>query len=438
VIGTWHKGLFILVVILPFLGQAYPIPGAVPLFLPISLMLAPLTLLIRVADRGVPGVVVGDIRFLTVLVITVLTYLYGIVLSTEMYYEFLLREIGNGVIAVMIVFSIANSGWSAAEMARLVRTAATVILLIGVFVSALGAYKFWMFVSSGEQLQFILAASGVEYPWGTSLVTDYNFFALTIITAILSGLFLASGARPRHQALLAILVVFMFVVGILAGSRRFWLVAPLFVIAQCLWMVLRHGIQRNGSLLGTLMLCLVGLPVVLYVIASDVFEVVIAIAWDFQYRLSTIFDSDTGFGMGSRFGIWSFAIDRLEGSVPWFGDGFDYMGRFSCEFAQCGGEGYPHMPILSGYLYGGVIAAIANSALYVYITVAGLKALATRFEFAWLCFPLFSTLLFAAISGNGSLSIRSFVVLGAVCAGFLWASRIATESDEQSASTVPV
>ncbi len=245
-IGAWHKGLFILVVILPFLGQAYPIPGAIPLFLPISLMLAPITLLIRVADRGVPGVVVGDIHFLSVLVLTVLTYLYGIVLSTEMYYEFLLREIGNGIIAVMIVFSIANSGWSALEMTRLVRTTAIVMLLIGVFVSALGAYKFWMFVSAGEQLAFIVAASGAEYPWGTSLVTDYNFYALTIIAAILSGLFLASDARPGIQSLLAILVVFMIVVGILAGSRRFWLVAPLFVAAQCVWMVYRRGIQRNG------------------------------------------------------------------------------------------------------------------------------------------------------------------------------------------------
>lgn len=431
-IGAWHKGLFVLVVILPFLGQAYPIPGAIPLFLPISLMLAPITLLIRVADRGVPGVVVGDIRFLTVLVVTVLTYLYGIVLSTEMYYEFLLREIGNGIIAVMIVFSIANSGWSAAEMAKLVRTAAVVMLLIGVFVSAVGAYKFWLFVSAGEQMALIVSASGSEYPWGTSLVTDYNFYALTIIAAILSGLFLAADARPSVQSVLAFLIVFMFVVGTLAGSRRFWLVAPVFVVAQCSWMVYRRGISRNGALLGTLVLCLVGLPVVLYVLASDVFEIVIAIAWDFQYRLSTMFDSNTGFGMGSRFGIWSFAIDRLEGSVPWFGDGFDYIGRFSCEFAQCGGAGYPHMPILSGYLYGGVLAAIANFALYVYITVAGFKALSHRYEFAWLFFPLFSTLLFAAISGNGSLSIRSFVVLGAVCAGMLWAIGAETDAEKRS------
>ncbi len=434
-IGAWHKGLFVLVIILPFLGQAYPIPGAIPLFLPISLMLAPITLLIRVADRGVPGVVVGDIRFLTVLVVTVLTYLYGIVLSTEMYYEFLLREIGNGIIAVMIVFSIANSGWSAAEMARLVRTAAIVMLLIGIFVSVVGAYKFWLFVSAGEQLAFIVSASGSEYPWGTSLVTDYNFYALTIIAAILSGLFLAADARPGVQSLLAFCIVFMFVVGILAGSRRFWLVAPVFVLAQCSWMVYRRGIVRNGALLGTLLLCLVGLPVVLYVLASDVFEIVIAIAWDFQYRLSTMFDSDTGFGMGSRFGIWSFAIDRLEGSVPWFGDGFDYIGRFSCEFAQCGGAGYPHMPILSGYLYGGVLAAIANFALYVYITVAGLKALSYRYEFAWLFFPLFSTLLFAAISGNGSLSIRSFVVLGAVCAGMIWAIGASAGADRERVAT---
>ena len=152
-------------------------------------------------------------------------------------------------------------------------------------------------------------------------------------------------------------------------------------------------------------------------------ESAISIAWDFQYRLSTLVNAESGFGLKARFALWEFAINRLDGFVPWFGNGFDYMDRFSCEFAQCGGTAYPHMPVLSAFLYGGVIAAIATCALYVYIIAAGFRLLSREIDFAWLFFPLICTLLFAAISGNGPMSIRSFIVVGAVCVGFLRASR---------------
>ncbi len=100
------------------------------------------------------------------------------------------------------------------------------------------------------------------------------------------------------------------------------------------------------------------------------------------------------------------------------------MDRFGCEFSVCGGPGTPHMPILSAFLYGGAIAAVAAGAMYIYITLASVRLFARDFEFGWLFFPLLAALMFGAISGNGPLSTRSYIILGALCVGFLRAIHV--------------
>ena len=433
-LGSWHRALFIVVIVLPFLVQAFPTPGAVPVFLPVALLLLPATLLMRIADNGVPGLLLGDARFMAISALTVLTYIYGFILSIDLQYQYVFREVGNGVVAMLVSFSIANSGWTGGERAQLVRAMAWVMLCVGLFVSIPGAYKFWLFLSSAEQLDFIVEASGTDYPWGTSLVTDYNFYALTILVAILSALYLATFVGPLGQTILALLITFLVAVGTLAGSRRFWLVAPLIIGVQALWMISRGGVRRYRVVFGGLVLCLIGLPAVLYVVAGDVIELLITAVWDFQFRFLTIFDPDHVGGEASRSNQRAFGISLLEGFVVWFGSGFDYMNRFSCEFSVCGGAGYPHMPILSAFLYGGVIAAIAAGALYVYITFASFRLLSQEFEFAWLFYPLFAALLFAAISANGPLSIRSHIILGAACVGFLRAIQVESASVREAAA----
>ena len=65
-LDNWYRALFILVIVLPFLGQAFPTPGAIPLFVPVALLFLPATLLLRIADRGVPGLLLGDPRFMAI------------------------------------------------------------------------------------------------------------------------------------------------------------------------------------------------------------------------------------------------------------------------------------------------------------------------------------------------------------------------------------
>jgi hypothetical protein len=305
----------------------------------------------------------------------------------------------------------------------LVAVIAWVLLAIGIFVGALGAAKLMLFVSRGQMLEFVSGASSGSYPWGTSLVSDYNFYALTILTAVLAGLFLCTGRRPMVQVVLAIAIAGMIVVGFLAGSRRFWLAAPLLLLMQVTWMIARGGLRRHVPLLGTLLALVVVAPMLILARMDQDLGGLLTSGWDLQYRLSTLLDSGTGFGMGARFELWYLAGDRLTGAVPWVGSGFDYMRWFSCEFGDCSGDGYPHMPVLSAYLYGGVIAGAAVITLYVYTTTAGLRLMTHSTAVAWLIFPLMAAFFFAAISANGPFSIRSHIILGALCVGILAAER---------------
>jgi len=424
VLGNWHRTLFIIIIVMPFLAQGIPFPGGIPLFLPFAILLLPATLLLRISDKGASGVIVGDSVFMVICAITILTYIYGIVLTIELPGRSALKEVVNGIVVMTIVFAVANSGWTKVDRSKLVGATAWAMLVVGVFVGTIGAWKLWLFVSRRELLDFVMEASSKGYPWGTSLHSDYNFFALTILAAILSAMFLSMGRRPLIQVLLALTVAGLIVVGFLAGSRRFWLVAPLFIVLQGMWMISRGGVRPNLAFFGTLALFLVGVPLAIVASMGDDLRELLITGWNLQGRLATLLDSNSGFGMGPRFERWYFAIDQLTGLAPWTGSGFDYMSRFSCEYGDCTGGGYPHMPILSAYLYGGLIAAIAVTALYAYITVAGLRLLVYGPAVAWLVFPMMAAFFFAAISANGPYSMRSYIMLGALCVAFLRAEKV--------------
>lgn len=423
-LASWHRALFLIVMLLPFLGQSVPYPGGIPLFLPFAALLLPATVLLRLANKGWSSFVLGDTFFMMLVIVLLLSYAYGIILSTDFPGISLLRDAVTGIVAMSMVFTVANSDWSASERDKMVAAIAWGLFLTGIFVGTLGAIKLWLFVSRGQMLEFVAAASSGTYPWGTSLVSDYNFFALTILTSILAGIFLCMQRGPIGQVILALAIAALIVVGFLAGSRRFWVAAPVFISLQVAWMVYSAGFRRHVPLLGTILLLLLAAPVVILARSEQELGQLLTSGWNLQYRLSTLLDSSTGFGLGDRFELWYLAAERLTGAVPWVGSGFDYMRWFSCEFGDCSGDGYPHMPVLSAYLYGGMIAGAAVIVLYIYTIVAGVRLMSFGRAMGWLLFPLMAAFFFAAISANGPLSIRAHVLLGALCVGFLHAELV--------------
>ena len=115
--------------------------------------------------------------------------------------------------------------------------------------SILGLAKLFL-LERGIVLKILQWFYPVEYPWGSSLKRDYNFFALSILIGMLAltEIWFRS-ERPLERHLLSALLGAMAVAGAYAGSRRFWLVAPLVLGAQFAfvwWRGARH--RRAGGI----------------------------------------------------------------------------------------------------------------------------------------------------------------------------------------------
>jgi len=73
---------------------------------------------------------------------------------------------------------------------------------------------------------------------------------------------------------------------------------------------------------------------------------------------------DQVYGLDSRVDRWQLALDLLAQGAWLGGMGFAYHEVFSCRFAACSFLDYPHFPILSEWLIGGVAGAVVAVAIY--------------------------------------------------------------------------
>ena len=74
-----------------------------------------------------------------------------------------------------------------------------------------------------------------------------------------------------------------------------------------------------------------------------------------QTRFESLFNSQRFFGLDSRIDKWIYAFDLFSDRNITSFYGFDYRQRFGCHFFNCAYEDYPHNPILSAALYGGIL-----------------------------------------------------------------------------------
>jgi hypothetical protein len=83
------------------------------------------------------------------------------------------------------------------------------------------------------------------------------------------------------------------------------------------------------------------------------------------YRLLGTMGADQAYGSESRAEKWKMGMRLLEERVWLGGIGFAYHQAFSCRFTACDRLDYPHFPILSEWLVGGIAGAVVAVAIYV-------------------------------------------------------------------------
>jgi hypothetical protein len=250
------------------------------------------------------------------------------------------------------------------------------------------------------------------YPAGSSLCVNYNNLGLVWMIAILGCI------KFRWLMLIPVLAT----AGALVGSRRFLL---LMMLLPFVWL-LYHKWK------GWVPLAVISVSsfVLLHVVSNSGFERFGFGAEPYIVVLPSInpnaIDSEGGdvsisrtvpsamlgtmadgtFGTASRLDLWGLGVAQLG----WLPKGWAYHEVFSCRFSDCTQFIYPHSPIISAWIAGGVVFGLVAVLFYVW----PIFSIWRGGDFISLVLVVFATP-YSAISGDTVFSLP--VTLSAMLVG---------------------
>ncbi len=398
---------------LPFLGQL--LPYGIPIFLPVTLLALGLALMCRGWRLGMLDLKVPVNGFTLAVALVLASVFYGMALSQRVDGS-LFGEAANAIGVLLLYFAVTNAVESRGHREMLLRKLMALLLAVAVIAAILGIIKFVLFLG-GQRIAYFADTETGEYPFGTSLINDYNLFALSLLCGIAIALGHVFTARRVLTYLAAALVCCLLVVaGFFAGSRRFWVVTPVVIL-----LITALGVRARGP-----MGALPRLMSIAAVVAALLF-IAIQFAGDLdlsylsnasrrlEVRLLSLLDADRAGGFDQRLIRWDFAWAMADGFSAWVGQGFDYLHAFSCRFGGCVGIDYPHNPFLSALLYAGVFGVLAVGLLLFHAMCSALRLLWGRPVEALAGVLLLIHLPFILVSSNTILSVKSFLVSALLC-----------------------
>lgn len=328
------------------------------------------------------------------------------------------------------------------------------LVLLGGFIAVVGLVKFFL-LEHGILVGVLLDKFGPQgYPSGTALRSDYNMSSLLLLVASIACVRLYF-YKPSFWVFA--FLVFMLSAGLLSGSRRFMLMAmliPVYWIAL-IWMERGRSSALMLSSFGVLLLGGVfTYALVISVSSAEKFQQVRAgEAWQvlsvqgfklqsfdeyisqglmqtdphldkselpaegslvlkepwrtYPQVLANTMSAQEQFGFESRIVRWAFAWDLIKDSL-WFGSGFSYHEKFSCKFVACKHVDYPHSPLLSAWLAGGVGLFVLVCIFYSLLGLLAIWHGSVGLKFAVTPIVLM-VVPFSLLSGDTVFSISAFV-----------------------------
>jgi hypothetical protein len=313
------------------------------------------------------------------------------------------------------------------------------------FAAILGLVKAAM-MERGVLFGFLYNIDPGHYPPGSCLQRDYNLFSLTLLIA---GLGIAiwhfqNNRSLRDTAICFSALALIFTAGILGGSRRFLLCSP---AIPFLWTAIGVFVIPKSQIIKKVIVPAIGGAIIVYMLiwiiqspipfqnyklfyfdnivakkllggksltddplrtmGVDANEVKIMDA-NPELILSTL-NQQKAYGFDTRIIRWQLAINLLAEGAWFYGIGFSYHNTFSRRFVDGAFIDYPHFPILSEWLIGGVVGSMAAAAVYLLLVRAiwrsGREGLFSGSSaIALLVFP------YSLLSGDTIFSIPQFLI----------------------------
>ena len=296
------------------------------------------------------------------------------------------------------------------------------VILVGTI--SVFAYLKYLTWGDGLIISFLLNDLTSEvYPKGSALVGDINFFGLTmLICAFLSFSLWRRSSVLSSNILLMLIFILLMIVGGLAGSRRFLLLSTT-LMPILFFLAIKFDANLIFKKVTSILIAssiIVGANYLINNI-SDIsayfgflhFGALFAdsenYVWNFySSTYASVTDISQSYGFGSRIPRFLYSLNLLDLKTVLIGDGFNYLNKYSCNFGDCNSVDYPHAPIISAILYGGILGLLSYLILNSFLMFICIKLLLfSKSYFEW-GLVLLCTIIYASISGNSLLSMPIF------------------------------
>ena len=271
-------------------------------------------------------------------------------------------DIRNILVGFALLATLGLSDLTRAAWERFQLLAHRTVLLITTLGGILGLAKLLYYTHGGVIDRLMDPERG--YPLGSSLQTDYNFYALPLLLGIFSAFWLMKKDQSSLWCTLALLCLPELILAVLlSGSRRglitvFWAV-PILIG----WLVFHRRLaklrQRGAGISWKVVLaglCFVGVLCVLKLDSLTQFVNEVTSTDSFSGLKVRWRTFEEGTYSDSRMHYWTITLDRLRRFEPVeyvFGQGFGYVTDLGAN--PDASEDYPHNFVLSAMLYGGAL-----------------------------------------------------------------------------------
>jgi hypothetical protein len=283
--------------------------------------------------------------------------------------------------------------------------------LFSLIASLFGAYKFFC-ILNGNILEIFYTDDKILIP-GTSLTTDYNIFAMSIILGVMSGKYLFEITRNKFWKIF-ILISQFFMLGtvLLSNSRRGFILILISILVIIFYseneIKLKNRRIKNLFLVSLVATFIFGLGLFDKPFDSITNNNRTVEIFD---RLNTLRTNESVNDRIERLELTMYSLNNYSFSELLIGKGFSYFEIFSAKFINEIGSDHPHNFLFSTMLYGGIFALAIICYLIFKISLAYIKNMQ---YFKILSFWFFTMLIIALTSANSFFSIKLMIILSLI------------------------
>lgn len=275
--------------------------------------------------------------------------------------------------------------------------------------AALSLYKYYSY-NKGIMID-LFVFEGKTYPWGTSLMSDYNMFALGMLTGVIGIFWTMVKSKSKFVKIYCLLSLPFIMYSIyLSGSRRGLVVLGIVIIYIGIISVIK--LYKN-SVKNNLLVVAFSMLILLIFLNTNFLSNTIIQGQDIQAhqnRYDTLNNIDGAFS--SRGVRWSYAAELInEFKIHNYilGSGFDYIESYGNKFNTINRVDYPHNIFISAFLYSGIIG-VTTLVLFLLLPLVRFIKYRAFFPFE-IVFIYVINLLFLIVSGNSFFSIHILWIL---------------------------